>query len=78
MASDRRQIAVRMDDSTCVLWDKLHEVSAAKVGVSLTQPQVFALALAALAEKWQVAADAPPAAPDPAQPARGKRRHQSD
>lgn len=54
MASDRRQIAVRLDDAVAALWDELHRVSPSKVGVTLTQPQVFALALAALADKWQV------------------------
>lgn len=67
MPSDRRQLNVRLDPETSDIWDKVLPRVHQAVGVTLSQPQVIALAIRALAEKY-------PAPEEPAPPATGRRR----
>ncbi len=53
MPSDRRQFNVRMTEETAAKVDRLVPVVAGAVGIELTQAQFFALAVAALEEKYQ-------------------------
>jgi hypothetical protein len=67
MPSDRRQLNVRLDPQTSDIWDQLLPRVQEAVGVELSQPQVIALAIRALAEKY-------PAAEQPAPPPAKNRR----
>ena len=52
MPSDRRQLNVRLDPATSELWDAVLPRVQAALGVELSQAQVVALAVRALAEKY--------------------------
>ncbi len=55
MPSKREQFNVRMSDETAAKVERLHPVVNAALGVELSQAQFFALAVAALEEKYQAA-----------------------
>lgn len=74
MPSDRRQFNVRMSDQTAALVDRLMPVVSRAVGVELAQSQFFALAVAALAERYGVTLDAEPEPAPKKTAARGKKR----
>lgn len=70
MPSDRQQLNVRLDPQSSELWPDLVERVKAALRLDLSQSQIVALALQALAEKYPAAAEPPP--PPPAQT--GKQR----
>lgn len=51
MPSERRQLNVRLDPATAELWDAIIPRVEAAVGLALSQAQIVALAVRALAEK---------------------------
>jgi hypothetical protein len=50
--SERRQLNVRLDPATAEAWDAVLPRVQAAVGLELSQAQVVALAVKALAEKY--------------------------
>lgn len=68
MPSDRQQLNVRLDPAASELWAELVPRVSAALGLDLSQSQVVALALQALAAKYPAAAEPEP--PPPKAPTR--------
>jgi len=65
MASDRQQLNVRLDPTASALWAELVPRVQAALGLNLSQAQIVALALQALAQKYPPPDDPPPPLPAP-------------